>query len=100
MILIAYLAAWKSLENDGAAENTLDAMKDGQTHREKLMSDPSVRDYVEGSEDVVGAFRGRSGIYEKHRGGGRGGRGGGQAGNRPGRHGPARYVQPLRICLS
>ena len=80
------------LENDGTAENTLDSMNDGQTHREKLMSDPSLRDYKEGSEVFGGSSRGRSGSSDRPRGGGRVGRGGGYVGSRSGRHGPARYV--------
>jgi len=82
------------LEQDGTAESSLDTMNDGQTHRAKLMSDPSVRIYKEDSEFFSGSSRGRSGgTLNRPRGGGRGGRGGGQIGNRPGRHGPARCVR-------
>ncbi len=93
MILTALTGAWMQLEHDGTAESSLDTMNDGQTHRAKLMSDPSVRDYKEDSGFLSGSSRGRfGGTLNRPRGGGRGGRGGGQIGNRPGRHGPARCV--------
>lgn len=74
-------------------------MNDGQTHREKLMSDPTVKDYQEDSDDFTDALPGRSGGYDRSRGGGRGGRGGGRAGARPTRHGPARYVLLYKALL-
>lgn len=85
--------AWKELKGDGTADDSLDSMNDGQTHREKLMSDPSVRDYKEGSEDFGHGSHGRHGAADRSRGGGRGGRGGGHMGSRAGRagrYGPAR----------
>ena len=66
----------------------LNSMNDGQTHRLKLMQDPTVREYRECSDSFESASRGRS---DRPRGGGRGGRGGGFVGVRIGRHGPGRY---------
>lgn len=79
--------AYKGLSQDGTAEVFLDTMNDGQTHRMKLMSDPSVQNYQEGLDLFDGSYHSRS---DRPHGGGRGGRGGGFVGSRSGRHGPGR----------
>ena len=83
------------LSKDGAAETMLDSMNDGQTHRAKLMLDANLQNHEVSSDFLDGPSRARSGVFNRPRGGGRGGRGGGFLGSHSGRHGPSRYVQWL-----
>lgn len=80
--------AWIQLSKDGTAEMTLSSMNDGQTHRAKLMADPSLENYVEGSDLFD---------HPSDRGsrGNRRGRGGGVVGSRSAHHGPSRYALVL-----
>lgn len=75
--------AWTRLQDDGTDTQNLRAVNEGlgQTHRARLMSDDSVRDYT-GEENFCGG--GRSGRGDR---GDRGGRGGGNAGRTTGRGG-------------
>lgn len=76
--------AWTSLQDDGTDAQNLQAVNEGlgQTHRAKLMSDDSIRDYT-GEEtfrrgrDIRGSRGDRSGRGGGHVGRvtGRGGRG-------------------------
>ncbi|KAL8828936.1 MAG: hypothetical protein Q9191_002306 [Dirinaria sp. TL-2023a] len=83
LVLTSRKEAWVKLSKDGTAELTLGNMNDGQTHRAKLMADPSLKNYVEGSDSLDRPS-------ERGYGRNRRGRGGGAVGSRSGHHGPRR----------
>ena len=82
-VLIMSQDAWTRLQDDGTDAQNLQAVNEGlgQTHRARLMTDDSVRDYT-GEESFRGGRRGGRGSR-----GDRGGRGGGLAGRATGRGG-------------
>ena len=84
-MLIRRTAAWTELSNDDAAQDNLQDLNAGQTHRANLAL-RVLDERFNVSTDLHGIGRGS----DRGRGGGRGGRGGGHIGSRKGRHGPTR----------
>lgn len=75
-MLIIPQDAWTSLQNDGSDSQNLRDVNEGkgQTHRAKLMSNESVREYTDEANFRGGGRAGKSGR------GGHGGRGSSDAG--------------------